>query len=84
MQVVALLTLTADTGKLSGTISKSSRIETVAEKYVRFVAQTANSESHNDKSIHIQIWSSLIVRQCIRVGDLNNKETVQYFPVRSE
>ena len=63
------------------------RIENVAEEYVRFVAQTATPKamttreveehSHHDKELSD-------VRQCIRVGDWNNKETVQYIPVRGE
>ena len=63
------------------------RIENVAEEYVRFVAQTATPKamttreveehSHHDKELSD-------VRQCILVGDWNNKETVQYFPVRGE
>ena len=68
-------------------IRQERRIENVAEENVRFVAQTATPKamttweveehSHHDKELSD-------VRQCIRVGDWNNKETVQYFPVREE
>ena len=72
---------------LSRLICRHHQLGRRIEEYVRFVAQTATPKamttreveerSHQDKELYD-------VRQCIHVGDWNNKETVQYGPVRGE
>ena len=54
---------------------------------MQFVAQTATPKAMTTREVEVHAHQDKElsdVRQCIRVGECNNKETGQYFPVRGE